>query len=186
MCVNESRGGICRERKFPTYHKLTHHTTESTKYSQLQSTTYCYWVLLSLLRNQQKFAKCHAKTNHTSARVSDDTSTSARVSDDTNTLARVSNDTSSLAHVSDDTGGLACVSDDIGGPVGLWHVSPIKLYHVSLTHPQTPINRSIPKAFKKRRIQKYKSSTRIKPQSLQELQPRNRRTLEVESSKLSA
>ena len=28
--------------KFPTYHKLTHHTTESTKCSQLQSTTYCY------------------------------------------------------------------------------------------------------------------------------------------------
>ena len=34
-------------------------------------------------------------------------------------------------------------------------------------------------------IQKYISSTRIKPQRLQELQPRNRRTLEVESSKLS-
>ena len=27
--------------KFPTYHKLTHHTIKSTKYSQLQSTTYC-------------------------------------------------------------------------------------------------------------------------------------------------
>ena len=108
--------------KFPTYYKLTHHTIKSTKYSKLQSTTYCCQVLLSLLRNQQKFAKCHAKTNHTSARVSDDTSN----------LARVSNDTSSLARVSDDT----------GGPIRLWHVSPIGLRHVSLTHPQTPINRS--------------------------------------------
>ena len=41
VCVNESRGGICRGRKFPTYHKLIRHTTKSTKYSQLQSTTYC-------------------------------------------------------------------------------------------------------------------------------------------------
>ena len=55
--------------------------------------------MLSLLRNQQKFAKCHARTNHTSARVS--------------------NDTSSPARVSDDTGDLACVSDDIGGPIRL-------------------------------------------------------------------
>ena len=31
---------ICREGKFPTYHKLTRHTTKSTKYSQLQSATY--------------------------------------------------------------------------------------------------------------------------------------------------
>ena len=29
------------KEKFPTYHKLTHHTIKSTKYSQLQSTTYC-------------------------------------------------------------------------------------------------------------------------------------------------
>ena len=42
VCVNESRWGICREGKFPTYHKLTRHTTRSTKYSQLQSATYCY------------------------------------------------------------------------------------------------------------------------------------------------
>ena len=41
VCVNESRGGICRKRKFPTYHKLTRHTTKSTRYSQLQSTRYC-------------------------------------------------------------------------------------------------------------------------------------------------
>ena len=41
VCVNESRGGICRKGKFPTYHKLTRHTTKSTRYSQLQSTTYC-------------------------------------------------------------------------------------------------------------------------------------------------
>ena len=42
VCVNESRGGICRKGKFPTYHKLTRHTTKSTRYSQLQSATYCY------------------------------------------------------------------------------------------------------------------------------------------------
>ena len=60
--------------------------------------------MLSLLRNQQKFAKCHARTNHTSARVSDDTSSLARVSDDIGSLARVSDDTGSLASVSDDTG----------------------------------------------------------------------------------
>ena len=42
VCVNESQGGICRKEKFLTYYKLTHHTTKSTKYSQLQSTAYCY------------------------------------------------------------------------------------------------------------------------------------------------
>ena len=31
----------CKEGKFLTYHKLTLHTTKSTKYSKLQSTTYC-------------------------------------------------------------------------------------------------------------------------------------------------
>ena len=40
LCVNKSRGGICREGKFSTYHKLTRHITKSTKYKQLQSTTY--------------------------------------------------------------------------------------------------------------------------------------------------
>ena len=34
------------------------------------------------------------------------------------------------------------------GLIRLWHVSPIRLRHVSLTHPKTPINRSLPKAFK--------------------------------------
>ena len=121
----------CRKGKFPTYHKLTCHTTKSTRYSQLQSTTYCCYVLLSLLRNQQKFAKCRARTNHT--------------------FARVNNDTSSPARVSNDIGDLAHVSDDIGGPIKLWHVSPIGLRHVSLTHSQTPINRSLPKAFERKR-----------------------------------
>ena len=45
---------------------------------------------------------------------------------------------------------LVRVSDDISGPIRLWHVSLIKLSHVLLTHPQTPINRSLPKAFKGR------------------------------------
>ena len=95
--------------KFPTYYKLTHHITKSTKYSQLQSTAYCYQIFLSLLRSQRKFAKCHAKTNHTSAHVSDDTSN----------LTRVSDDTSSLAPISDDTNGVAHVTNDIGGPIKL-------------------------------------------------------------------
>ena len=41
VCMNESREGICREGKFPTYHKLTHHTTKSIKYKQLQCAMYC-------------------------------------------------------------------------------------------------------------------------------------------------
>ena len=98
--------------------------------------------------------KCHARTNHTSARVSNDTSTSARVS----------NDTSNPARVSDDTGDLARVSDDIGEPIRLWHVSPIELRHVSLTHPQTPINRSLPKAFERKdsEIQKALQKSSLK------------------------
>ena len=32
----------CKEGKFPTYHKLTHHITKFTKYSQLQSAMYYY------------------------------------------------------------------------------------------------------------------------------------------------
>ena len=85
---------MCRKGKFPTYHKLTRHTTKSTKYSKLQSTRYCCQVLLSLLRNQQEFAKCHAKTNHTLAHVSDDISSLARVSDDICNPAYVRNDIS--------------------------------------------------------------------------------------------
>ena len=65
--------------------------------------------MLSLLTNQQKFAKCHEKINHTLAPVSDDTSSPARVSDDTSSLMRVSDDTNSLVRV----------SDDIGGPIRL-------------------------------------------------------------------
>ena len=42
LCAWTSLEGAFVEReKFPTYHKLTHHTIKSTKYSQLQSTTYC-------------------------------------------------------------------------------------------------------------------------------------------------
>ena len=66
------------------------------------------------------------------------------------TSAHVSDDTSSLACVSNDICNLARVSDDISGPITLWHVSPIKLHHMSLTYPQTPINRSLPKAFQRR------------------------------------
>ncbi|XP_065637206.1 uncharacterized protein LOC112040241 [Quercus suber] len=62
-------------------------------------------------------------------------------------LARVSNDLSNLARVSDDTIIPACASDDISGPIELCHVSPIRLRHVSLTYPKTPINRSLPETF---------------------------------------
>ena len=127
------------------------------------ATRLCYHYLET---NRNLPSVMQKKKNHTSARVSDDTSSSARVSDGTSSPVRI--------------------SGDIGGSIKLWHVSPIRLRHVSLTHPQTPINRSIRKAFGGQGIQKYKSSARIKPQSLQELQPRNRRTLEAESSKLSA
>ena len=59
------------------------------------------------------------KSNHTSARVSDDTSSPACVSDDTSNPARVSDDTSNPARVSNDTSSPARVSDDIGGPIRL-------------------------------------------------------------------
>ena len=43
LCAWTSLEGAFIEReKFPTYHKLTHHTTKSTKYSQLQSAMYSY------------------------------------------------------------------------------------------------------------------------------------------------
>ena len=42
LCAWTSLEGAFVEReKFPTYHKLTYHTIKSTKYSKLQSTTYC-------------------------------------------------------------------------------------------------------------------------------------------------
>ena len=72
----------------------------------------------------------HAKTNHT--------------------LARVSDDINSPTHVSNDMSNPVRVSEGISRPIRLWHVSPIRFHHMSLTHPQTPINRSLPKAFKKR------------------------------------
>ena len=89
------------------------------------ATRFCYYYS----ETNRNLSSVMQKTNHTLAHVSDDTSSPARVSDDTSCPTRV--------------------SDDIGGPIRLWHVSPIRLRHVSLTHPQTPINRSIPKAFKK-------------------------------------
>ena len=115
--------------------------------------------------------------------------------------AHVSDGTNGLALVSDDLINSTRVCDDIGEPIRLWHVSPIKLCHVLLTYHQTLINRSLPKAFQGLKLKKGWKGTRdlevqklcknqaSKPQSLQELQklqPQNRRTLEVESSKLSA
>ena len=75
--------------------------------------------LLSLLRNQQKFTKCHAKINHTSAHESDDISSPACVSDDICNPTHVSDDISSLARVSNDICNPTRVSDDISGPIKL-------------------------------------------------------------------
>ena len=148
----------------------------------------------------------HAKTNHASAHVRDDISIPTRVSDDISSPTRVNDDICNPARV----------SDDIREPIKLWHMSPIKLRHMSLTNPQTPINRSLLKAFLRtkthqeiwghqdilrektkpsraqaalKKIQKYQNSTGIKPWSLQELQelrPQMQGTFKAESSKLPA
>ena len=97
---------------------------------------FCYHYL----ETNRNLPSVMQKPNHTSAYVSDDTSS----------LARVSDEICNPAHVSDDICNAARVSDDISELIRLWNVSPIKLYHVSLTHPQTPINRSLPKVFQRR------------------------------------
>ena len=51
VCTNESRGGICREGKFPTYHKLTHHTT---KVHKIQPITKRHVLLLGFAITIQK------------------------------------------------------------------------------------------------------------------------------------
>ena len=84
------------------------------------ATRFCYHYS----KTNRNLPSVMQKTNHTLARVSDDISSPARVSDDISSPTRVSDDTSSPA----------CISDDIGEPIRLWHVSPIKLCHVSLTH----------------------------------------------------
>ena len=139
MCVNESRGGICREGKIPD---LSQADTSYYWVHKIQPITKHHVLLLGFViitqkpieicqvscKNQSHLNTCKRWHKH---------------------LTRVSDDTSSLARVSDDTGSLARVSDDISRPIRLWHVSPIRLRHVSLTHPQTPINRSLPKTFQK-------------------------------------
>ena len=97
---------------------------------------FCYHYL----ETNRNLPSVMQKPNHTSAYVSDDTSS----------LARVSDEICNLAHVSDDIYNAARVSDDISELIRLWNVSPIKLCHVSLTYPQTPINRSLLKAFQRR------------------------------------
>ena len=89
--------------------------------------------MLSLLKNQQKFAKCHARTNHTSAHVSDDTSSLARVSDNISRLIR-------LCHMS--------------------LTPPAKLLQIEafLRHLRDP-----EEGWEDTKIQKYKSFSGIKP-----------------------
>ena len=157
VCVNESQGGICREGKISD---LSQADTSYYQVHKIQPITKRHILLVDFAITTHKATEICQMSCKNQSRIS----------------ARVSDDTSSLAHVSDDT----------SRPIKLWHVSPIKLGHVSLTHPKTPINRSLPETFRGTRIQKWKSSAKIKPQSLQELQPQNRRTFEAESSRSSA
>ena len=111
-------------RPITSWHIILPNLQNTANYKGSRTAPRFYYHYSETNRN---FAKCHTKINHTSAHVSDDIS--------------------SLTHVSDDICNPARVSDDKSRPIRLWHVSPIRLCHVSLTHPQTPINRSIPKAF---------------------------------------
>ena len=92
--------------------KILHLSQTNTSYYQIhkiQSITKRHVLLLGFNITTQKPTEiCQVsckKTNHTSTHVSDDTSSPTRV------------------------------SNDISEPIRLWHVSPIKLRHVSLTHP---------------------------------------------------
>ena len=69
-------------------------------------------------------------------------------------------------------------------PIRLWHMSPIKLCYMSLTHPQTPINRSLPKVFLHNQDIQSTSSMPQSLQELQKLQPQIWRTFKTKSSKL--
>ena len=138
---------------------------------------FCYHYLETnrnyhYLETNRNLPSVMQKPNHTSARVSNDTNSPACVSNVICNPTRVSNDISGpirLWHVP---------------PIRLWHVSPIMLCHVSLTHPQTTINGSLPKAVKESwgeilkgprsweetKIEKSRSSVGTKLWILQELQ----------------
>ena len=121
--------GMCREGKIPD---LSQADTSYYQVHKIQPITKHHVLLLDFAITTQKPTEICQVSCKNQSRIN------VRVSDDTSSLARVSDDTSNLAHV----------SDDISGPIRLWHVSPIRLRHMSLTHPQTPINRSLPKAFR--------------------------------------
>ena len=89
------------------------------------------------------------KPNHTSARVSNDMSSPTLVSNDISSPIgswHVSSWKSKhFGHLKDATYlGKKILKPP---PIRLWDMSPIKFRHMSLTHPQTPVNRSIPNAF---------------------------------------
>ena len=109
VCVNESRGGICREGKFMTYNKLTCQTTKSTNTANYKAPCIAARFCYHYSKTNRNLPSVMQKTNHTLARVSDDISSPARVSDDISSPTRVSDDTSSPA----------CISDDIGEPIRL-------------------------------------------------------------------
>ena len=182
MCVNESWGGICREGKIPD---LSQANTSYYQVHKIQPITKHHVLLLNFAIITHKPTEIFQVSCKNQSHIS----------------AYVSDDTSSLACVSDDISNPARISDDISGPIRLWHVSPIRLHHVSLTHPQTPINRSLPKAFQKDleraeaeelekiKIEKSRSFVGTKPWNLQELQEFQlwiRRTFEEKLSKSSS
>ena len=121
--------GMCREGKIPD---LSQADTSYYQVHKIQPITKHHVLLLDFAITTQKPTEICQVSCKNQSRIN----------------ARVSDDRSSLVRVSDDTSNLARVSDDISGPIRLWHVSPIRLRHMSLTHPQTPINRSLPKAFR--------------------------------------
>ena len=106
LCVWTSLEGafVERENSWPitSWHVILPSPQNTANYKAPHiATRFCYHYS----ETNRNLPSVMQKTNHTSARVSDDISSQARV------------------------------SDDIGEPIRLWHVSPIRLCHVSLTYP---------------------------------------------------
>ena len=103
---------ICKEGKFTSWHAILPSSQNKANYKAPRiAARFCYHYS----KTNRNLPSVMQKPNYTSARVSDDTSSPTRVSDDICNPARISDDTSE--------------------PIKLWHVSPIRLRHMSLTHP---------------------------------------------------
>ena len=85
MCVNESRGGICRKGKIPD---LSQADTSYYQVHKMQPITKHHILLLGFAITTQKPTKICQVSCKNQSRIS------ARVSDDISSLARVSDDTS--------------------------------------------------------------------------------------------